>query len=81
MGIGPVEAIKIALARSGLKKDEIDIWDVNEVRHVSTYQHISIHVVMMSRPSRPNGCQYRKSSNFRTIRVTCLEGLSRSLIH
>ncbi|KAG8736658.1 hypothetical protein FRC10_009066 [Ceratobasidium sp. 414] len=30
MGIGPVEAIKIALARSGLKKDDIDIWDINE---------------------------------------------------
>ncbi|KAG8688028.1 hypothetical protein FRC09_013147, partial [Ceratobasidium sp. 395] len=30
MGIGPVEAIKTALARSGLKKDDIDIWDINE---------------------------------------------------
>ncbi|QRV94659.1 acetyl-CoA C-acetyltransferase [Ceratobasidium sp. AG-Ba] len=30
MGIGPVEAIRIALGRSGLKKDEVDIWDVNE---------------------------------------------------
>ncbi|CAE6468115.1 hypothetical protein ACGC1H_007401 [Rhizoctonia solani] len=30
MGIGPVEAIKTALARSGLKKDDIDLWDVNE---------------------------------------------------
>jgi acetyl-CoA acyltransferase 2 len=31
MGIGPVEAIRTALARSGLKKDDIDLWDVNEV--------------------------------------------------
>ncbi|QRW22050.1 acetyl-CoA C-acetyltransferase [Rhizoctonia solani] len=30
MGIGPVEAIKIALSRAGLKKDDIDLWDVNE---------------------------------------------------
>lgn len=30
MGIGPVEAVKIALARSGLRKDDIDLWDVNE---------------------------------------------------
>ncbi|CAE6381003.1 unnamed protein product [Rhizoctonia solani] len=30
MGIGPVEAIKTALARAGLKKDDVDLWDVNE---------------------------------------------------
>ncbi|EUC58782.1 acetyl-CoA C-acyltransferase [Rhizoctonia solani AG-3 Rhs1AP] len=30
MGIGPVEAIKTALVRSGLKRDDIDLWDVNE---------------------------------------------------
>ncbi|CCO37901.1 acetyl-CoA acyltransferase 2 [Rhizoctonia solani AG-1 IB] len=31
MGIGPVEAIKTALARAGLKKYDVDLWDVNEV--------------------------------------------------
>jgi len=34
MGIGPVQAIQTALARSGLKKDDIDLWEVNEVRLV-----------------------------------------------
>lgn len=42
MGIGPVEAIKTALARSGLNKDDVDLWDLNEVNLnglISDYAH------------------------------------------
>lgn len=30
MGIGPVEAVKLALKRGGINKDQIDLWEVNE---------------------------------------------------
>ncbi|MCO5582989.1 hypothetical protein L7F22_036894 [Adiantum nelumboides] len=30
MGIGPVEAVKLALKRGGISKDQIDLWEVNE---------------------------------------------------
>ena len=54
MGIGPVEAVRIALARSGLKKDDIDIWDVNEVCDVVMMNNIHSHNIM-SRPLPRNG--------------------------
>lgn len=30
MGIGPAAAIPLALEKSGLKMDDIDIWEINE---------------------------------------------------
>ena len=30
MGIGPVEAVKIALNKAGWKKDDVDLWELNE---------------------------------------------------
>lgn len=72
MGIGPVEAVRTALARSGLKKDDIDLWDVNEVCGVVVTRD-SCSLNAMCRLLRRNGWQCRKSLSFRTTRVTCSE--------
>lgn len=80
MGIGPVEAVKTALARSGLKKDDIDLWDVNEVHSVFiTNDTKSDNVV--SRPSPRNGSPYKKSLSFPMIKAISSEVRLPSLTH
>ena len=54
MGIGPAFAIPKVLELSGLNKDEIDIWEINEAfasQAVMSIQHVGLNVNKVN----PNG--------------------------